>query len=183
MVKSGALVGELVSQGEWYRLCSALFVHVTTLHLLVNMFSLWSLMVVEKLLGRAVWLVLYLLSGIVGNLFSCLLLPGNDASAGASGAIFGLFGAMLALALLRILPGVVRNQLLLILAVNVVLDVSNHDIDWLAHLGGMLTGILLTIGYVKALRKPLLWRTSAFVLCILTAVCLIFTLFMPIPGI
>lgn len=179
LARAGAMVNYFVSHGQLFRLFSAMFVHVTITHLLVNMISLWTLIVVESLMGTNVFLVLFLVSGVIGNLLS--LAFGPVVSAGASGAIFGLFGAMLALAFMRILPKVVRNQLLFMLAINVVLDVTHVGIDWLAHLGGMVAGILLTILYVKGKRKATAWRASAIVLVVLTAISLVVALFTPLP--
>ncbi|GMA65356.1 rhomboid family intramembrane serine protease [Alicyclobacillus fastidiosus] len=181
--RAGAMVGMFVTHGQVFRLLTATFVHVSVMHLLVNMISLWTLTAVESLLGTNVFLTLYLVSGLFGNVLTLAFIPVNDVSAGASGAIFGLFGAMLALSLLRILPGVVRNQLLFILAINVVLDFTNHDINWLAHLGGMIAGMLLTLIYVKVNQRPSVWRIAAVGMSGLTALCLVVALFAPLPVI
>lgn len=181
LVRAGAMVNAFVEHGQLFRLLSSVFVHVTITHLVVNMISLWTLSVVESMLGINMFLILYLASGIVGNLLNLVMGPFLIVSAGASGAIFGLFGAMLALAFRRILPSVVRNQLLFILAINVVLDATNGGIDWLAHLGGMITGILLTLMYVKGWRHPTGWRIGAAVLVALTMISLAISLFTPLP--
>ncbi|WAH38203.1 rhomboid family intramembrane serine protease [Alicyclobacillus dauci] len=181
LVRSGALAGLLVSHGQWFRLLSSLFVHVTFVHLFVNMISLWSLVLVENLVGTNVFLVIYLVSGILGNAVSLVFTPGNVISAGASGAIFGLFGAMLTLAMLKILPVVVRNQLFILLAINVVLDITHSEIDWLAHLGGMIAGVLLTLLYVRAVKRPKFWRIWAWTVGVLAGFSLVLTLFTRIP--
>lgn len=175
------MVNTLVLHGQLFRILSALFVHVTTMHLLVNMVSLWTLTVVETLLGANVFVTIYIISGLVGNLLGMVFIRPTVISAGASGAIFGLFGVMLALAMMKILSPIVRNQLLLMLAINVVLDFSNRNIDWLAHLGGMLTGVLLTLMFLKGARNPKVWRLTARVSALLTAICLVIALFSPIP--
>lgn len=175
------MVNAFVTHGQWYRLLSALFVHFSITHILVNMISLWTLTVVETLVGSNVLLVIYLLSGLVGNVLSLYFIGPFVVSAGASGAIFGLFGSMLAMSFLRILPPVVRNQLLIILAINVVLDITNHNIDWLAHLGGMIAGTLLTLIYTRVFRRPFVWKIVAWILVAVTALCLLIALFTALP--
>ncbi|MFB5188918.1 rhomboid family intramembrane serine protease [Alicyclobacillus fastidiosus] len=181
--RAGAMVGIFVAHGQVFRLLTATFVHVSVAHLLVNMISLWTLTAVESLLGTNVFLTIYFVSGLFGNVLTLAFIPDNDVSAGASGAIFGLFGAMLALSLLRILPAAVRTQLLFILAINVVLDFTNHDINWLAHLGGMIAGMLITLIYVKTSQRPSVWRIAAGGMSVLTAISLVAALFVPLPGI
>ncbi|EJY54641.1 Rhomboid family protein [Alicyclobacillus hesperidum URH17-3-68] len=106
----------------------------------------------------------------------------NAVSGGASGAIFGLFGAMLALALMGQFPPFVRNQLLIVLAVNVVIDISNlGTIGWIAHLGGMISGALLTLIFVRYVRNRPFWIGVSVVCCIATAVSLIYALVTPLP--
>ncbi|GEO24362.1 rhomboid family intramembrane serine protease [Alicyclobacillus acidoterrestris] len=181
--RAGAMVGVFVTHGQIFRLLTAIFVHLSLMHLLVNMVSLWTLTAVESLLGANAFVVIYLVSGLFGNVLSLAVGAGLTVSAGASGAIFGLFGAMLGLAFLRILPTVVRNQLLMILAINVVLDITHPDIDWLAHLGGMVAGILLTLVYVNVNRSVRLWRTASIIMVCLTAISLIACLVTPLSAI
>ncbi|WP_083511441.1 rhomboid family intramembrane serine protease [Alicyclobacillus acidiphilus] len=181
LLRAGAMYAPLVYHGQWFRIISAMFVHVTIMHLLVNMISLWTLGVVEEILTASSMIVIYAVSGMVGNILG-LFLASNIVSAGASGAIFGLFGAMLELAMLKVLPGVVRNQLLILLAVNVVLDISNlGSIDWLAHLGGLVCGALLTVLYVKRMRNPMVWKMGAIVATCLACLSLLLALFTPLP--
>lgn len=92
----GANFGPATQDGQWWRLGSALFVHFGIIHLAFNMWALWDVgRLVEQLYGRWRFLLLYLGSGIVGNLVS-LAIQGNRAvSGGASGAIFSLYGALL----------------------------------------------------------------------------------------
>ncbi|GLG01490.1 rhomboid family intramembrane serine protease [Alicyclobacillus hesperidum subsp. aegles] len=181
LLRAGAMLPPLVQQGQWFRILSAMFVHVSPLHILVNMISLWTLFIVERLLTTPFFIVLYVISGAIGNLLSMPFLP-NAVSGGASGAIFGLFGAMLALALMGQFPPFVRNQLLIVLAVNVVIDISNlGTIGWIAHLGGMISGALLTLIFVRYVRNRRFWIGVSVVCCIATAVSLIYALVTPLP--
>lgn len=138
LIRSGALT----PTAHWYQYISAMFVHISVLHIGLNMFSLVSLYVVEFLLGSAAFLILYLASGVAGNLVFNLVSLGS-VSAGASGAIFGVFGAALILSFMHILPRSVRNQLVVILALNLVYDVTQPDIGTTAHIGGLMAGMIL----------------------------------------
>jgi rhomboid protease GluP len=92
----GANFGPATQDGQWWRLATALFIHFGVVHLALNMWALWDVgRLVERLYGRVRLVLLYVGSGLVGNLAS-LVLHGNDAvSGGASGAVFSLYGALL----------------------------------------------------------------------------------------
>lgn len=181
LIRAGAMYSPLVTHGQWFRIISAMYVHVSVIHILVNMISLWSLAIVETIFSMEFMFVLYTVTGVVGNCLGLLLGPGA-VSAGASGAIFGLFGAMLGLAFMKVLPNVVRNQLLLLLAINVVLDVTNRStIDWVSHLGGLVAGVLLTMLYVRRLRSRRFWKIGAVVAAVLTLLALTVALCTRLP--
>src|SRR4051812_18871160 len=87
---------EIILNGEWWRLVTAVFVHIGIIHIASNMYVFWGLgMIAERLLGRWNFLATYLLTGIAGNVLTVLLKP-NIVGAGASGAIFGLAGVVIA---------------------------------------------------------------------------------------
>ena len=135
--------GELggVATGEYYRLLSAAFLHGGPFHLLMNMFALAQLgPVLESALGRARFLTLYLLSALGGSTLSFLLSDPAQLGVGASGAIFGMFGAYYVV--VRRLGGETRS-ILTLLAVNLVITFAVPIIDWRAHLGGLLTGVVI----------------------------------------
>ena len=92
----GANFGPATLDGQWWRLFTALFIHFGLLHLALNILALWDIgRLVERLLGPTRFVLLYLGSGVIGNLVS-LVVQGNQAvSGGASGAIFSLYGALL----------------------------------------------------------------------------------------
>ena len=170
------MAGILVQSGDWYRLFTAMFVHVTPIHILVNMVSLWSLFLVEMVYGSVPYLILYLFSGFVGNLLSVLLLNPYDVSAGASGAIFGVFGAAVALGFQGVFPKVARNQMLLLLAINIIYDLTNPQIDLVGHLGGLASGLLFATLYRKLRRYPKSMRGVAMALSGATVLALCLTL-------
>jgi membrane associated rhomboid family serine protease len=148
----GALIGyPLAVGGEWYRLVSSAFLHVSITHLLFNMLALWFVGgAIEPRLGRTRYLTVYLVSALAGSVLSYAVDPVNAISVGASGAVFGLFGALAILALrLRFdVRGVIA-----IIAINVVIGfVPGLNINWRAHLGGLLAGTVLTAAMVYAPR-------------------------------
>lgn len=145
----GQVVG--VWAGDWYRLLSAAFVHVQIWHIGLNMYALWVLgSLLEPVLGRWRFLTLYLLSALGGSVASLAFLQPGSASYGASGAVFGLMGATLVV-LRRFGRDV--TAVLVILGINVVLGFVVTGIDWRAHLGGLATGLLLSLAFAYAPRE------------------------------
>lgn len=148
-IRSGALYTPLVKRGQYWRLVSACFVHFGVWHIIANMYSLYALgPSLETFLGSFPFAVLYLGSGIGGNLVTVLRDEKRGSagvSAGASGAIFGLMGAFLVIALdPRYRALVSLRSLLVTLAVNLVYGAANRRINQWAHLGGLLSGMIIT---------------------------------------
>ncbi len=136
LASSGGPAG--VAQGEWYRLITAAFLHVQIAHLALNMIALWLFgPQLEAVLGRWRFLMLYILSALGGSVVSYLFNPPNQQSLGASGAIFGLLGAMLVIA--NRLRFDARSVAILI-ALNLAFGFFVAGIDWKAHVGGLVTG-------------------------------------------
>ena len=130
-------------EGEWWRLLTSAFLHVSVTHLLLNMLALWIVGgAIEPRLGRWRYLTVYLVSALAGSTLSYLVDPLSQPSVGASGAVFGLFGALFVLALR--LRFDVRGVIALI-AINVVIGfMPGFNINWRAHLGGLIAGTILT---------------------------------------
>ena len=148
-----------VAAGEWYRLITSAFLAPATglsgLGFVDILFNMWALVFVgpslEGLLGRARFLAVYLVSAVGGGLMYYFLAPPNYPAVGASGAIFGLFGAWFAVS--RRLRLDTRGIVMLI-AINLALSFFFHNIiAWQDHIGGLLTGALLTAAYAYAPRK------------------------------
>jgi rhomboid protease GluP len=96
LVGCGALFGPSVANGEWWRLVSAMFLHAGVLHVTLNCLFLWQIgNMVERLLGSFVFLTVYLITGVTGSIAS-LMTHASSISVGASGALFGVMGALLA---------------------------------------------------------------------------------------
>lgn len=138
--------------GEWWRLITSAFLHGSPTHLLLNMLALWIVGgAVEPRLGRWRYLTVYLVSALAGSVFSYVVDPILQSSVGASGAVFGLFGALFVLALrLRFdLRGIIS-----IIVINSVIGfIPAFNINWRAHLGGLVAGALLTAVMVYAPQR------------------------------
>lgn len=142
-----------IAQGQLYRLVTSAFVHYGAAHLLFNM---WALFVVgpplETWLGRLRYGTLYALSALGGSVLVYLLSPLNSATAGASGAVFGLFGAIFVVArrLSRDIRGVAAVIVINLVFTFVAPLVSSQRISWQGHIGGLVTGALVAAAYVYA---------------------------------
>jgi membrane associated rhomboid family serine protease len=161
----GQVIG--VAYGEYYRLVTAAFLHAGVFHILFNMFALAQIgPVLENALGRARFLALYVLAALGGSTLAYLLAQPNQPSVGASGAIFGLFGAYYVV--VRRLGGE-TNQIVILLVINLVITFTLPNIDWRAHVGGLVTGAALAAAFAYAPRGPrqTAWHVGA---CVAAAV-------------
>ena len=131
---------------EPWRMLTSLFVHGSILHILFNMYSLFILgPELERLVGRWRFVALFLLSGLGGSVAVLLSSPASPVI-GASGAIFGLFGAYFVIA--RHLGGNSR-QLIIVIVINLVIGFIVPNIAWQAHVGGLLIGALVAFVLVR----------------------------------
>ena len=136
LVPGGGAIG--VATGQWYRLLTAAFLHASIPHLAFNMVALYLVgPSLERHLGRTRYLVLYVVAALGGSVASYLISSPAQVGLGASGAVFGLFGAALVLA--RRLQADARS-LFTIIGLNLVLGFVIPNVDWRAHLGGLVTG-------------------------------------------
>ncbi|WP_051581148.1 rhomboid family intramembrane serine protease [Pseudonocardia acaciae] len=151
----GALGGiaERAAAGQYYRLVTSAFLHEPLphlTHLMFNMLALWRFgRQVERVLGRGRYLVVYALSAAGGSAVSYAFLPPQANGIGASGAIFGLFGALIVLVRRAGLP---LGEMLTMLAINLVFSFLAPHIDWYAHLGGLVAGAVVTSAMVLPAR-------------------------------
>jgi membrane associated rhomboid family serine protease len=151
LIKWGARYGPAIIDGEWWRLIAPIFLHIGIFHLFTNMIGLFvmaRILDMEKVLGKFGYLVVYLLSGIIGNACSFYFSP--NVGAGASGAIFGLFGTGTAFLILN------RNRLgstgkdtllamLFIVGINIVIGFVTDGVDNTAHVAGLVAGFIIGI--------------------------------------
>jgi rhomboid protease GluP len=144
----------LQSTNEWYRLVTVALVHdnsnVIPIHLAFNMLALHSLGTpIETFLGRSKFLIIFFVSLIGGSIASALFLGYNGYSIGASGAVFGLFGAW---AVISKRIGAEFKSVLVIIGLNFVLGFTIGGVDWRAHLGGLIAGYAVTRLMLSASR-------------------------------
>jgi membrane associated rhomboid family serine protease len=182
VINDGVLVGLFgpgigVADGQWYRLISNAFLHeplnsggIGPLHIIFNM---WALIVVgpqlERLLGRVRFLAVYLVSALAGSVLYYLVAAPTASALGASGAIFGLFGAWFVLA--RRLRLDIR-QIVVLIGVNLAITFVIPGIAWQAHVGGLIAGGALTAAYAYAPRhnRALIQATATLALLALLVV-------------
>ena len=143
----GANVDTLTKNGDYYRLFTSMFLHIGILHLLCNMYSLYIIgKEVENVFGKVKYLIIYLLSGIAGSILS-LAFNHNTICAGASGAIFGLLGALLYFGYYyRTYLGVTLTRSIIpVIVLNLIIGFTSSGIDNAAHIGGLVGGILIAM--------------------------------------
>lgn len=152
----GANFGPAISGGEWWRLLSAVFIHIGIIHLLSNMMALGFIgFVLEPILGKGKFLAAYLISGIAGSLFSIFNHP-ETISAGASGAIFGMYGVLLAVLTTKLGKGKVNEVALPIMSLYILYQLAlgmKEGIDNAAHIGGLIAGIATGYAVYLSLRN------------------------------
>jgi membrane associated rhomboid family serine protease len=147
--------GLAIAAGDWWRLISPVLLHASVIHILFNGYALYLFgPPLERWLGRTRYAALFVAAGFGGGVASYLFSPPNVAGVGASGAIFGLFGASIVLA--QKLRYDLR-PLFALLAINLFLGFAMSGIDWRAHLGGLAVGAFLgaVLGYApRSLNLP-----------------------------
>lgn len=138
ILSDGAIHG--VATGEWYRILTVALVHGGLMHLAFNMWALFVLgNPIERAFGRNRFLAIFFISLITGSLATLALSPVNQPSVGASGALFGLFGA---LAVTGRKIGVDVRSIMVLIGINFAIGFMLPNIDWHAHLGGLIGGAI-----------------------------------------
>lgn len=175
LVNWGAKYDPLVQIGQWWRLITPVFVHIGFMHIFVNGFTLYYIGgAVEQMIGHWRFALIYLLSGLSGNLMS-FALGGAAVSAGASTALFGLFGVYIALGVIFDDSYYFRQtgrQFLMLAIFNLVFDLMASGIDIWGHIGGLIGGFLLISAFAlpgQKFRKGVAWQVSASI--VFLAIC------------
>lgn len=146
--ENGALVGVLVGDGEWWRLVGAMFLHGSVLHVAFNMLALyWLGSVVEQALGTGRFLLVYFAAGLAGSAGALVFSSPFAVTVGASGAIFGIMGALLVLEYLA--TGSLAGQAAGLIVINLVLTFAIPNISVGGHLGGLAGGIAATYALAR----------------------------------
>lgn len=136
--------------GQWWRLLTAAFLHGSFLHIAFNMYVLFALgPTLERILGHGRYLTLYVLAALGGGVASYVFSDLRTVSVGASGAIFGLMGALI-VAGRRLRYDI--TQVVILLGINVVIGFISAGVDWRAHLGGLITGAVVAAIFVLPAR-------------------------------
>ena len=168
LVALGAKQNALIDQGQYWRFITLMFLHIGFIHLFFNNYALWIVgQEIERLYGSARFVVIYLLTGLAGSVASYFYNP-EATSAGASGAIFGLFGLLATFAfryrkeIPQSISSQIKRQVLPLIAINLGIGFLIKMVDNSAHIGGLLTGCLLglLVPYKQPGEKktPILWR-------------------------
>lgn len=168
----GAKTNNSIQIGQWWRLFTPIFLHIGIFHIFMNGFTLLYVgQILEPMVGHWRFLVIYLLSGITGNLASFAFGDSNAISAGASTSLFGMFAAFLALAMIyrenRFLTELGKSFLGLIV-INLLMDLTMSGIDIWGHLGGAVGGFLLAYALsLPGIKRPKIYiRILALVLVV-----------------
>lgn len=180
----GAQYGPLVSQGQWYRVVTAMFMHGGFLHLAFNMYALYILgTYTENIYGTYRFLVYYLVPGIVGNIATHLFYY-NSLSVGASGCIFGLVGALFGAGFRKDTPFFLKpitgRALLPMIIINVILGLTpGSGINNAAHIGGLLAGMALGyfIPVYHSYNLERIWKVLAYILIAIVVISYAYLIF------
>lgn len=182
----GANYKPVTMDGQWWRLLTSMFEHVGIIHLVMNMYALLYVGIfLEPLLGKLRFATAYIVTGLFASLAS-LWWNDNIPSAGASGAIFGMYGVFFALLLTNLIEKTVRQQLLksigIFIVLNVVIGLSSGFIDNAAHLGGLFSGIIAGFLLYFSLIKPF-DKIRSIVICLLLLLSIGASCYFLIPNI
>jgi membrane associated rhomboid family serine protease len=169
-----AMQPQSVAGGEYYRMFTAAFLHASVTHILFNMLALWIVgPPLEAALGRVRFASLYVVSALGGSLCSLWFDNRLVYGVGASGAVFGLFGAYLVVARAR---RVDSRSIFALVVINLIISFTVPGIDKWAHIGGLVAGGALALAFVAAERLDRSIRTTAFVAAVVCALLLIVAL-------
>lgn len=157
----GMGINGAIATGEWWRFFTPIFLHAGIGHLLFNSFALFVFAPeLEKIIGKMRFITLYLLSGVFANIATYFIHDYDYAHVGASGAIFGIFGAYGALVYYtkNAMPEL-RQIILPIIVISVVMTFVQSNINITAHIAGLIVGFLIGLSYFNPKRIKS-WRTS-----------------------
>lgn len=146
LFRLGAMYPPAIANGQYWRLFSAIFLHIGFLHIAFNAYALWLFgPLVEQAYGRTRFLAIFFVTGFVASAASYAFGPLNAVGAGASGAIFGVFGAFIAYNWRRrdlALAAANLRLAVMLIVLNIALAIWSPAIDWRAHVGGLISGVV-----------------------------------------
>ena len=156
-IRWGSNFSPLTLSGDWWRLVTNIFIHFGIIHLAMNMYCLYTVGVyLEPMLGKLKYTTAYLCTGVLASVVSLWWHSDGVNSAGASGAIFGLYGLFLALLTTNLIPKQVRQPLLQSIGIFVVYNLvygMKSGVDNSAHIGGLLSGFIIGYLYAIGIKK------------------------------
>ena len=181
LLKWGANFRPLTLEGEWWRLITNCFLHIGVIHILMNMYALLYIgLLLEPRIGKTKFAAAYFITGITASITS-LWWHDLTISAGASGAIFGLYGVFLALLATNLIEKAARQALITSIGIFVVYNLLNGmkgGIDNAAHIGGLIGGLVIGFSYYPSLVNPVL-KTRNLIISSTTVVgILVFSFFL-----
>ena len=153
----GSNFAPLTLSGDWWRLITNVFLHFGVIHITMNMYCLYSIATyIEPMLGKSKYITAYLCTGVLASLTSLWWHTDPANSAGASGAVFGVYGLFLAFLTTNLIPQSIRKSLLQSIGVFVVFNLVyglKSGVDNAAHIGGLVSGFVIGYAYVFAIKK------------------------------
>ncbi len=156
-IKWGSNYSPLTLSGDWWRLITNVFIHFGIIHLLMNMYCLYTVGIyLEPMLGKAKYATAYLCTGVLASIVSLWWHKEGVNSAGASGAIFGMYGLFLALLVSNLIPKQIRQPLLQSIGIFIVYNLAygmKSGVDNSAHVGGLVSGFIIGYLYVLSIKK------------------------------
>lgn len=180
IVKWGGSFPPMDLNGDWWRAFTSMFLHFGILHLILNMYALyWAGIFLEPMLGKGRYIVAYLCAGLLASIVSIVWrIGGTGVGAGASGAIFGMFGVFLALMLVNTVPKKIKQAMLQSILIFVAFNVfygfkPGSGIDNAAHLGGLVSGFIIGCLYSLTFKNATKQKTvtiTAFVAIVTAAI-------------
>ncbi|MBB5149843.1 MULTISPECIES: rhomboid family intramembrane serine protease [Ureibacillus] len=156
---SGMSVNRLIAEGEWWRVITATFIHAGFFHILFNMFALFLFgPELERISGKIRFFTIYLISGLFGNVATFIFQHLDYASVGASGSIYGIFGAYAALVYYtRNTMPQLKQIIMPIIIIGLIMTFLQPNTNFYAHVGGLITGFMLGLAYFSP-KNILRWR-------------------------
>ncbi len=163
-IKWGSNFGPLTLSGDWWRLITNMFIHFGIIHLLMNMYTFFMAGVyLEPMLGKPRFLLAYFCTGILASITSLYWHQTPTNSAGASGAIFGMYGLFFAFLTTNLIPNSVRKSLLQSIGIFIVYNLAfgmKSGIDNSAHIGGLLSGFAIGYLFYYGIKKEKQGQTA-----------------------
>lgn len=177
LIKFGANYIPLVKSGEYYRIITSAFLHIGAMHLIFNMYALYTAGTqIEYIYGKIKYIFIYIFSAIMGSLFTVALSGDNVVAAGASGAIFGLFGSLLYFGYnyRGYIGNALINQIIPVVILNLFIGFSNPNIGNAAHIGGLIGGYIISMALGANINEEKKSKINGIIISVILTAFMIF---------